>query len=157
MIVQGLVIKATELLKDTVFERANILITEVNDKGAIGFVLNHPYGRSLNDLEEFSGSLAVPLFEGGPVEAEHIYFIHMRPDLVEGGTPVAAGIYVGGDFSEAVSSLNEGSLTTKHIKVFVGYCGWYAGELEAEIAEGSWEVLGPAEDAERKTAVFQSY
>nr|WP_317235940.1 YqgE/AlgH family protein [Niabella hibiscisoli] len=26
------------------------------------------------------------------------------------------------------------------MKIFIGYCGWDTGELEAEIAEGSWDV-----------------
>jgi putative transcriptional regulator len=31
-------------------------------------------------------------------------------------------------------------LSADEVKIFVGYCGWDAGELESEIEEGSWEV-----------------
>jgi putative transcriptional regulator len=154
MIYQGMVIRAAASLKDSVFEASTILITEVNVKGAIGFVVNQPYGRSLNELEEFSHCVNIPLYDGGPVEDENIYFIHQRPDLVEGGTLVLRGIYVGGDFEEAVTHLNDRSMAANHLKIFVGYCGWNSGELEAEIAEGSWELVGSLEDEALKQVIF---
>lgn len=140
-----MVIRATPLLKDTVFEGSAILISEINEKGAIGFILNRPYGRSLIELEQFKHSKPVPLYEGGPVEDENIYFIHKRPDLVEGGTLVIKGYYVGGDFSEAINCINNGSMALHQLQIFVGYCGWNRGELEAEIEEGSWEVAATVE------------
>jgi len=83
----------------------------------------------------------MPLYEGGPVDTEHLFFIHCRPDIIQGGTLVNNKIYVGGDFEQAVKQLNNKQLTLKDIKLFIGYCGWDVNELEAEIAEGSWKVL----------------
>jgi len=137
----GLFLKSTDALNDTVFFEATILITESNANGALGFVLNKPFGRSLNELEEFKKSFDVPLYEGGPVDQEHLFFIHQRPDLIEEGARVGNGIYYGGNFQQAVDGINDKSLTKDDIKIFVGYCGWDAGELEAEIEEGSWVII----------------
>ena len=134
----GLFIKSTEALNGTVFEKATIFITEYNVYGAMGFVINKTFGRSLHELEEFKHSPYFPLYNGGPVDGEHLFFVHQRPDLIEAGTAIGNGVYVGGNFSQAVTAINNGSLTTNDIKIFVGYCGWDAGELEAEIVEGSW-------------------
>jgi len=76
----GTFLKATESLKETNFEAAVLFITEHNENGAIGFVINKPFPRKLNELLEFKNSIAFPLYEGGPVEKEKVFFIHQRPD-----------------------------------------------------------------------------
>ncbi|GGH63302.1 putative transcriptional regulator [Filimonas zeae] len=136
----GTIITATSLLKDTFFEAAALLITQYNDKGAMGFVINKRFERTLNQLAEFKNGLPFPIYDGGPVDREHLYFIHRRPDIVTGGEPVCEGVFLGGDFAAAVKAINNSKLTEQDVKIFLGYCGWDTAELEAEIEEGSWEV-----------------
>lgn len=137
----GIFIRSTDALNDTVFDKAIIFITEYNDKGAMGFIVNRVFSRSFNELEAFSHCRYFPMYEGGPVDQEHLYFIHQRPDLVEDGESIGGGIYLGGNLQQAVQAVNEGSLTGEHLKIFIGYCGWHQGDLEAEIEEGSWELI----------------
>ncbi|MBO9730232.1 MAG: YqgE/AlgH family protein [Chitinophaga sp.] len=144
MINAGIYIGSTSLLDDTVFEETVILITEYNEKGAMGFVVNKLFPRTFNELQEFSHSKPFPLYEGGPVDQEHLFFVHRRPGLITGGALIAGNIYLGGDFKAAVKHINNGILTEEDIRLFIGYCGWDFGELEAEIAEGSWQVLEEA-------------
>ncbi len=127
-------------MNDPVFTGAVVCITELNENGAIGFVVNKKHPRSLNELEELATSPAFPLYDGGPVDQEHLFFIHRRPDLVPGSNAVSTDLYEGGDFAATVQSINKNLIDSSDLKIFVGYCGWDAGELEAEIAEGSWEV-----------------
>ena len=136
----GLFLKGTSLLKDTFFEDAVVFITEYNEKGAMGFVVNQQFPRKLNELEEFKQGKPFPIHLGGPVDQEHLYFIHQRPDLIEGGEPVTDRIFLGGDFTSAIRNINNHILAEKDIILFLGYCGWEYQELEGEIAEGSWEV-----------------
>jgi len=137
----GTFIKSTDLLKDTFFEETVIFITEYNEKGAMGFVVNKLFPRKFNELEEFKLSPAFPLYDGGPVDREHLFIVHNRPDIISGGTKVTGHIYTGGDFSSAVRYINNKTITEKDICLFIGYCGWDLNEIEAEIREGSWEVL----------------
>jgi putative transcriptional regulator len=137
----GIFLNSTSQLDDTFFEKTQVFITELNEKGAIGFVVNRPFSRTFNELEEFKHSKPIPLYEGGPVDQEHLFFIHQRPDLIKDGTTVINNICVGGDFKDAVRLINNNTLSEKDIKLFIGYCGWNDQELEAEIAEGSWEIL----------------
>jgi putative transcriptional regulator len=136
----GIFLTSTSLLDDTFFEKSVIFITEYNEKGAMGFVVNKKFPRKLNELEEFKKGIPFPLYHGGPVDQEHLYFVHRRADLIPGGTPVADGIHLGGDFREALKYINTGILDKKDIKIFIGYCGWDDRELDEEIAEGSWQV-----------------
>ena len=137
----GTVLESTALLNGDFFEGATILITEYNEQGAMGFVVNKLFPRKLNELAEFSQTVPFDLYDGGPVDREHLYFLHTRPDLIEGGKRVFEHMYLGGDFKSVVECLDMDVIEDSEIRLFIGYCGWEAGELEAEIAEGSWRVL----------------
>ena len=136
----GTILESTALLNGDFFEGATILITEYNEQGAMGFVINKLFSRKLNELAEFSQTVPFDLYDGGPMDREHLYFLHTRPDLIEGGKKVFEQMYLGGDFKSVVECLDMGVIEDSEIRLFIGYCGWDAGELEAEIAEGSWEV-----------------
>lgn len=124
--------------EDENFLNSVVFIAEHNKNGALGFVVNKIFGRPLNELTEFSNSPAFPLYNGGPVDKEHLYFIHNQNDLIKGGSLIINDIYLGGDFKEAVTLINNKILEPSGIKIFIGYCGWDSNELEEEIAEGSW-------------------
>ncbi len=140
MIKVGSHIKSTPLLNGSYFENATILIVENNVNGAVGFVVNRPFGRSLNELKEFSKSKPFPLLEGGPVDQEHIYVVHSRPDLITGSQEISNNKYFGGSIQEVIHAINVKDVRENEIQLFLGYCGWDANELEMEIEEGSWTV-----------------
>jgi putative transcriptional regulator len=123
------------------FDQAIIFITEWNHRGATGFVVNKPFHRSLNELEEFKDMHPFPLYVGGPVMPEKLYLAHRSPQFIQGGIPIASEIYLGGDFKQALALIHKGELTSRDIKLFIGYCGWDSGQLEEEIKEGSWQII----------------
>jgi len=112
----------------------------------MGFIINKIFERPLNALTEFAGSPAFPLYTGGPVDNEHLFFLHRRNDLIPGGTLLDNEVYLGGDFKQAIAYINDKTLGQAGIKIFIGYCGWDRGELEAEIEEGSWLLKAPNSD-----------
>ena len=134
----GHILKATPLLNGSVFENAIIFLTEYNAGGAMGFAVNKLFPRSLNELTEFKDSRNFPLYEGGPVDPEHLFFLHRRPELIEGGSPITNDIYLGGNFRQALSCMNDQLITEDDMKICIGYCGWDYAQLEDEIEEGSW-------------------
>lgn len=139
-IAAGKILTSSSSMEDENFKATLLLITEHNDNGAMAFVINKIFERPLNALEEFSSSPAFPLYAGGPVDKEHLFFIHRCNDLIDGGEKIIDDIYFGGDFKKAIALINNKTITEANIKIFIGYCGWDAGELEAEIKEGSWNV-----------------
>jgi len=125
-------------LDDPYFDKVVIYITEHNEKGALGFVVNQVYERKFNELTEFRHSKPFPLYEGGPVDREKLYFIHRIPGSIAEGTAVAEGVYMGGNFKQAVQYINTAGDAASQLRLFIGYSGWDVHELEAEIEEGSW-------------------
>lgn len=134
----GISIKSTALLNGSFFEDTSILIVEHDEAGTTGFVTNKPFGKSLNDLIEFNHAKPFPLIDGGPVDRAHLFVLHKRPDLIEGGKQLTNGLYLGGNMEQVIEAINNGSATQEEIQLFIGYCGWDVGELEAEMEEGSW-------------------
>jgi putative transcriptional regulator len=142
MIIPGTILISSPSLDDPNFHHAVIFITQYDLNGAAGFIINHPFNRTLNELAEFSHSLPFPLYAGGPVEKEQLFFLHRRPGIIEGSLPINNSIFLNGNFKDAVTQINNKKITNADIKIFIGYCGWDAGELEAEIAEESWTIVG---------------
>jgi putative transcriptional regulator len=136
----GLYIKSTATLNDSIFENTTILIVEHNETGSVGFVTNKPLNKSLHELIEFNNSKPFPLMDGGPVDRDHLFVLHKRPDLIEGGELKTDGLYLGGNMEQVIEAINSNGANQQEIQLFVGYCGWDAGELEAEIEEGSWSI-----------------
>jgi putative transcriptional regulator len=139
-ITAGTILTSTSSLDDDNFENTTIFIVEYNQKGAMGFVINKLFARQLNQLEEFKQCIAFPLYNGGPVQREHLFFIHQRPDLITGGLLITGSIYLGGNFKQAVTLLNHNIIGKNDTKIFIGYCGWDYMQLEEEVEEGSWII-----------------
>ena len=137
----GIYIKSTEALNGTFFEHTTILIVKHNDEESLGFVTNIPFQKSLHELIEFNQSKPFPLMDGGPVDREHLFVLHKRPDLIDGGEQVTNDLYLGGNMEQVIEAINNGGANNKEIQIFIGYCGWDAQELEAEIEEGSWMLI----------------
>lgn len=136
----GTNIKSTVALIGSFFEDTTILIVEHNDEGSTGFVTNKPFGKSLHELDEFNHSKPFPLMDGGPVDRAHLFVLHKRPDLIDGGKQINNGLYLGGNIEQVVEAINNGFTKPQEIELYIGYCGWDLGELKAEVDEGSWTI-----------------
>lgn len=136
----GTYIKSTDSLNGSFFEYSTIQLVEHNEKGSLGFVINKPFGKSLNELIEFNYANPFPLMDGGPVDREHLFVLHSRPDLINGGKYITNELYLGGDMKQVINAINNKFADQDEIKLFIGYCGWDAGELKAEMEEGSWDI-----------------
>lgn len=127
------------IIGDICFNRAVILISAFNTEGTVGFILNKPLGFSIDELipelrENF------PVFNGGPVEQDNLYFIHNVPQLISESIEISNGIYWGGNFDSAIKYVNSGLILPHNIRFFLGYSGWAPNQLESECASDSWIV-----------------
>ena len=136
----GIYIKSTTALTGSFFEHTTILLVKHNEAGSIGFVTNKSFEKSLHELIEFNHSKPFPLMDGGPVDREHLFVLHKRPDLIDGGKQIPNGLYLGGNMEQVIEAINTRVAHKEEIQLFIGYCGWDVGELEAEVEEGSWAL-----------------
>ena len=136
----GSLLLAHPSLRDPNFRRSVILMSVHNAEGAMGVVLNRPLGKRLGQLSgDFAlGPLAsVPLFSGGPVQAEQLVLAAWQTR--DDGFRLHFGI--GPD--KALQLLGE---PDTHVRGFLGYSGWSAGQLENEMTHKTWVVAEVPED-----------
>ena len=135
----NLLIAEPSIIGDLSFNRAVILIADHNQLGSVGFILNKQLDYNLSDLIEGTES-DFPIYNGGPVEQDNLYFIHKSPDLIPDSIEISQGIFWGGDFSTVLGLINEGKITTDDIKFFLGYSGWEENQLDSELESNAWLV-----------------
>lgn len=144
--VQGQLLIAHPLLNDGFFNRSVIYLTSHHDEGAVGFSLNFKTQFLLRDVRPQINNGNFPIFEGGPVAKNQLFFLHMLGHDVPDSFPVNNNVFVGGDFNELLHMIEHGAVKTTQVRFFAGYSGWSAGQLENEIKNKHWLVKDP-EDA----------
>lgn len=141
LLTKGKILLSEPYLQDENFFRSVVLLCDFsNENGATGFVLNQVLIGTLADAIQDDNCPEIPLYDGGPVQMDSLFFIHSRNDLLKDSLKIKKGLYWGGDFKTAIGLLKTGAIKENEIKMFVGYSGWSSGQLEAEIKEGSWFV-----------------
>lgn len=141
MTLSGRLLVATPRLLDPSFHRAVVLLLDHNDEGAFGVVLNRPLPVDVDSvLPGWEDAVSLPggLFQGGPVGLDGAIGVAVTQDE---GVPVVdrfTGAFGLVDLDADPAEL-AGRLTG--LRIFAGHSGWGAGQLEAEIEEGSWFVV----------------
>lgn len=135
----GDILIAEPFLEGKYFSRSVVYIVEHDENGTIGFVMNKmlPY-RTYELVKELEG-VDFPVYLGGPVEQNQLYYLHTHPELPD-SLPIEEGVYWGGDFDALVRMLKEGNILPKEIRFFAGYSGWESGQLKNELENNSWMV-----------------
>ncbi len=142
---------ATPALLDPNFADTVILMLDVRGDGSLGVVLNRPTGLPVAEvLEAWGDVVAEPevLFQGGPVETDGALAVALRrsDDEVLGLREVVDRLALL-DLDTPVELVSD---ELAGLRIFAGYAGWGAGQLEREIEEGSWYVVpGTAPDVFR--------
>jgi len=139
---RGKLLVASPALVDPNFARSVVLITEHNEDGAMGIVLDRPsealVGEVVPQLADVAGPEA-PIYVGGPVQPTALVV------LAEFSDPTAAAWIVVADVGFAAAGFETEDLSevVRRGRVYAGYSGWGGGQLEAEMEQESWIVEPP--------------
>lgn len=145
---QGSILISEPFLQDAYFQRSVVLLVEHNTQGSMGFVLNKKTDLIVNtffpELEEYP---EIPIYLGGPVSANRLFFIHSLGDLiVPGSVKIKDRLYFDGDFEALKRYIQNGHSIEGKVKFFLGYSGWTEGQLGNEISKNSWVVSHAAKE-----------
>jgi putative transcriptional regulator len=138
----GRLLVASPQLAGTPFSRAVILLLDHDEDGALGVVVNHPTPVEVADVlpswQPYASGPGV-VFQGGPVALDSALCLAAVDGTVEplGWRRVLGAL--GLVDLDAPPELVAGDLGA--MRIFAGYAGWSPGQLESELAEGSWFVV----------------
>ena len=143
----GSLLIAEPFLHEDYFNHAVISLIDYEKGGtAMGVVLNNPTDYKLQELiEGITIEQPIPVFCGGPMSDDRLYFLHTLGDLVPDTRELSPGLWVGGDFGAIASIVNDGYPIDGNIRFFIGYSGWSERQLDNEISEKVWAVTTPAD------------
>jgi putative transcriptional regulator len=136
---RGQLLIATPVIIDPNFRRTVVLVAEHNEEGAMGLVLNRPSETLVSDaVPPLAGLVddAEPVYVGGPVEPSAVVVLAEFVDPSEAGSIVVGN--VGFVVAEADDAL--ASPSVRRSRIYAGYAGWSAQQLEDELAEEAWFV-----------------
>lgn len=136
----GKLLIAHPLLNDGFFNRSVVYITQYADEGAVGFVLNFKTQFKLRDVRPQVQNGNLPIYEGGPVAKNQLFFLHTLGEKLTDALHVEDNLYLGGDFNELLHLIDHENVSEEQVRFFVGYSGWEKDQLENEIEKGSWYV-----------------
>lgn len=138
---QGSLLLSEPFMLDQNFERSVIMLCEHDDvEGTVGLILNHRSIMTLADIVDGVESFEYPVYIGGPVEQNTLFFVHRMYDKLNSGTHIVDDVYWGGDFELLVDLINGYEISPEEVKLFLGYSGWSPGQLDHEIRQNSWAV-----------------
>ncbi|MFA7688429.1 MAG: YqgE/AlgH family protein [Moheibacter sp.] len=139
-ITKGNILIAQPVLNDLNFNRSVVLLTDHNDQGSIGFILNKPLNETVYAyVSELESNFMV--YGGGPVETENLYYLHKRPDIIRNSEPISRGVYWSGDYEDVKTAINTGMIGENEIRFYLGYSGWGENQLQSEIEDNAWILM----------------
>jgi len=139
----GQMLVATPVIDTGCFQKSVIYVFTHNADGAMGIIINQPlelinYTALIEgmNLPHEAAAKNIPVYFGGPVERARGFIIHST-DYVRDFTLARSA-----DLAVTASSVILSDIVAgrgpKNAALVVGFAGWGAGQLEAEIEQNSW-------------------
>jgi putative transcriptional regulator len=130
-------------MTDPNFAQTVTLVCEHNAQGALGIVINRPLPLTFGDVfrqlhldATRSRVTADPVLQGGPVQTDRGFVLHTPGEPWDSTLPVSDWLQLttSRDILDALAR-GEGP---EAVLMALGYAGWDAGQLEAEVAQNAW-------------------
>jgi len=130
-------------MADPNFAQTLTYIVEHNANGAMGLVVNRPQELNLADIleqlrpdeEPPLSTLQIPIYSGGPVQTDRGFVLHSSERSYE-ATIELEGLSLSTS-QDVLFALANGEGPAQSL-ITLGYAGWEAGQLEAELADNAW-------------------
>lgn len=137
---KGVILIAGRNLNDTNFNKTVILITDFNETGTVGLVINRrtkiPLAQLIPEIGELTPFLEY-LYIGGPVATNSIRLLVQSDPVPEGVKHILSDVYLI-ETTELFNQLILGKKDKQSVKLYAGYAGWAPGQLESELIRGDW-------------------
>ena len=139
----GKILLARRGFPDPNFAETVILLVQYDENGTMGLIVNRqtkvPLSRLSRELESAKGRME-PMYIGGPVEISGVTALVRSRAKLEDTKHVTDDIYMVSSkapLEKAIASASD----SKTFRLYLGYAGWDAGQLESEMEMDAWDVI----------------
>jgi len=142
---KGMLLVATEAVQGPAFKETVILLLNCDATGAAGVVVNRPTeALPAQVLPEIAGidRYEGPLYWGGPVELFTLLALLLTATPPDNTIPIFDAVYL----VPLEDNLLDRAESKTNLRFFAGYAAWAPGQLDRELAFGSWHIV-PATEA----------
>lgn len=139
---KGMFLVAARGLRDPRFQESVIILLSYGREGAMGLVINRRMDILVSEiLPELSwlDDRTEQVYYGGPVEGHRIFLLVQARKRPDNSVHVFDDVYVSTSralFERLVKRPDK----NERFRVYAGYAGWAAGQLDAEIRQGDWHI-----------------
>lgn len=139
---KGTIIIAGRNLHDPNFSHTVILITEYDDLGTTGLIINRPVKTpakkifpAISQVTAHAGNLYI----GGPIGFNDLQILVESKAHFQKTVALAGDIYLIKN-PRGFNDLTRHAAAGMKVKILAGYAGWGIGQLETEIMRGDWYI-----------------
>lgn len=136
----GTLLLSEPFMQENRFKRSVILLTAHSKEGSVGYILNQKLDVKLGEVIPQCPDSELPLYLGGPVQRDNLFFVHSLGELIDDSIEIKKGIFWGGNFDTLVGLIQRNEIKPENIRLFIGYSGWSPGQLDHELKEKSWII-----------------
>lgn len=142
---RGTLLVATGEVRGEIFANTVILLLHYDETGAMGIVVNRPTDIAPEEIAVHKGAFADyggTLYWGGPVQMDSLSALMRSDDPPEGAELIVGSIHrvpIG-------KALEDDRAGPANLRLYIGYAGWSAGQLDDEMARGSWHVVAATDE-----------
>ncbi|MCH8135578.1 MAG: YqgE/AlgH family protein [Proteobacteria bacterium] len=141
---RGKLLVATKAVHGPLFEETVVLLLNYDATGAAGVVVNRPTEALPSQaLPEYSGidRYEGPLYWGGPVELFTLRALLLTDAPPDDAISIFDGVYL----VPLEDTVLDRAESKANLRFFAGYAGWAPGQLDRELAFGSWHIVAATE------------
>ncbi len=131
---------STPDISGDIFSRSVVLIIDHNENGAFGLILNKR-NSEFTQLSKSEIGFHTDIYEGGPVEKDKHFMIVRGTPITDEFLQINSDFYITEDLKTLTEKVLKSELNIQDVKIFQGYSGWSAFQLENEISRKVWTVV----------------
>jgi putative transcriptional regulator len=140
---EGHFLIAMPAMGDPNFNETVTFVCKHDEEGALGIVINRPMDMQVGEIFRQlaltvvdEGQAARPVLAGGPVHRDRGFILHRSEEPYQSTLATAGGLRL--TVSADVLGAMAAGYGPDPALVALGYAGWEAGQLEAELAANAW-------------------
>ena len=142
---KGRLLVATEVVQGELFANTVVLLLHYDTTGAFGLVVNRPTDVRPEEVlgeDEAIADYGGTLFWGGPVQMDSLRALLLTDRPPTDAEKIVESVYL----VSYEDALEESPSDASRLRLFIGYAGWAPGQLDRELARGSWRILPASDD-----------